>query len=198
MKTILYARVSTDDQTVEPQLIELRAEAARRGMEIVAEVTDVASGGRRDRVGLERMMEIVRRREVDCIMAVRLDRLARSLSHFAALSEELASLKVGLILSAQGVDTTGQNPCGELLQGLLAVIAQFERSLIRERTRAGLVAARARGAVIGRHSIRMKGLDRSAICSAWRADGQPGGYIELGRRLGGVNPGTAWRVNQTR
>lgn len=194
MTTILYARVSTSDQDFEPQLIELRREAQRRGLKTWEEVTDVISGGKQERDGLGRVMAGIRRGEIGTLMAVRLDRLARSLSHFGQLSDELVKRNVGLVLTAQGVDTTGANPCGRMLQGILAVIAEFERDLIRERTRAGMAAARARGATIGRPSPKLVGVDRETVCGQWLSEGRPGGYAGLGKRLGGVGKMTAWRI----
>lgn len=194
MKAVTYLRVSTGEQTLEPQRLELRQFAALRGLELGEEFVDVMSGAKRDRTGLDALMAAVRAGSVKTILCVKLDRVARSLSHLAALVDEFDRRKVALICTSQGIDTSEGNACGRLQFQVLGAVAEFERSLIRERTRAGLAAARARGAVLGRPSPKMAGVDRAAACAAWEADGRKGGYRELGRRLGGVGGMTAWRV----
>ena len=93
-------------------------------------------------------MEAVRRREVDTVVVVKLDRLARSTRHLCELAEELESLSVALVVLDQAIDTT--TPSGRLLFTVLAAVASFERDLIVERTRAGLEAAKRRGKKLGR------------------------------------------------
>lgn len=194
IRLAIYARVSTPGQTVEPQLLELHGHAKNRGWPVAHEFTDIISGAKVSREGLDRLMVLVRDRAVDAVMVVKIDRLARSLSHFARLCDELKSAGVALIILGQGIDTSRDNPCGEMQLGILAVIAQFERSLIRERTRAGLAVARAKGKVLGHTSTLMPALDeRAAIVAAWRAAGG-NNYRALGMRLGGVSGSTAWRV----
>jgi DNA invertase Pin-like site-specific DNA recombinase len=95
-------------------------------------------------------MAAVRKGKVDCIVCYKLDRIGRSLVHLALIIDELSRLNVPLICVSQGIDTSSDNPVGRLQLGVLMAVAEFERSLIRERTKAGLVAARARGAKIGR------------------------------------------------
>ena len=145
----MYLRVSTEGQTVEPQRIELRGYAAGRGWEGVTEFEDVISGGKTSREGLDRMLAGVREGEFDAVLVVKLDRLCRSLSHFAQLITEFQKHGVALIAPGQGIDTSKDNPAGRLQLGVLAVVAEFERSIISERTKAGLVAARTRGEGFG-------------------------------------------------
>jgi len=115
---------------------------------------DVQCGADASRPGLERLMKAVRRRKVDVVVCVKLDRLGRSLSHFAALLHELQSLGVGLVCVSQGIDTVAEpgrlNPAAHFFVTVLAAVAEFERELIRERTVDGLKAARARGSRLGR------------------------------------------------
>jgi DNA invertase Pin-like site-specific DNA recombinase len=80
----------------------------------------------------------------------KLDRVGRSLVHLAMILDELGRLNVPLICTSQGIDTSHDNPVGRLQLGVLMAVAEFERSLIRERTKAGLAAARARGVKFGR------------------------------------------------
>ena len=106
MKTALYYRVSTDDQSVAPQQQELRSYAHTRNWKITAEFTDVISGSKSSRVSLDAMMARVRRREFDVVMVVKMDRLARSLSHFAQLVGEFDKHGVALVCPGQGIDTS--------------------------------------------------------------------------------------------
>lgn len=190
----VYARVSTETQNLEPQLIELRAAAAQRGLSVLHEITDVISGSKASRTGLDRLMAMVEAREVDVIMVVKLDRLARSLANFVRLTATLDEHGVALIIPGQGIDTSDLNPCGTMLRGVLAVIAQFERSLIQERTKAGLAVARANGKTLGRVSALMPAkAERGRIVAAWRARTGGGNYDELADALGGVSRASAWR-----
>lgn len=194
MKVAIYARVSTQEQSLEPQLIELRSYAKTRGWSVVAELSDVISGVKAERPGLEQLDALIDGKRIGAVLVVKLDRMARSLVHFGALSERLLDAGVALICTSQGIDTSDQNPCGKFQQNILAAVAQFERDLIRERTKAGLVAARARGAVLGRVSARMPGDGgRHGIIAGWIGAGKPDGYRGLGERLGGVSAATAMR-----
>ncbi len=150
----LYARVSTDDQTTEPQLDQLRAYAARRHLEAV-EFIDEGHSGRGDRrPGLDALLAAVRRRDVDAVVITKLDRLLRSTRHLTALAAELEALGVDLVVLDQEINTA--TPAGRLLFNVLAAIGEFEGDLIRDRTRAGVEAARRRG----RHPGRPRVLDR--------------------------------------
>lgn len=195
MNLALYARISTEGQSLEPQLTELRAAAASRGLRVAHEITDVISGSKASREGLDRLLTMVERREVDAIMAVKIDRIARSLTNFVRICALLTKHRVALIIPGQGIDTSKANPCGEMQMGILAVIAQFERSLIQERTKAGLAVAKASGKVLGRPSLLMPGpSQRPAIVAAWRAATGGRDYDKLASMLGGVSRATAWRV----
>ena len=157
MKRIaLYFRVSTDDQTTEPQRIELREYCARRRWENVAEYADKISGAKFTRVGLNRLMNDVRKHRLDAVVCVKLDRLGRSLSHMAQIIAEMDTHQVALIATTQGIDTSHDNPAGRLQMHVLMAVAEFERSLIRERTMAGLEVAKIRLAKIGRKLGRVR------------------------------------------
>jgi DNA invertase Pin-like site-specific DNA recombinase len=144
MRVALYARVSTGDQTVDPQLDALRSYATARRLEIVEEYIDQGVSGSKDRrPALDDLMVPAKCRAFDALAIVKLDRLARSVRHLTQIGAELEALGIDLIVVDQGIDTS--TPSGRLLFNVLGSIAEFERDLIRERTRAGLKAARKRG-----------------------------------------------------
>lgn len=144
MTTWGYARVSTVDQNVTAQLDALRA----AGVDEEHVVVDHASGARADRPGLARLMnELI---PGDVIVVVKLDRLGRSLSHLVELVGELGERGVHLRSLGEAIDTTTST--GRLLFHIIGAVAEFERDLVRERTAAALLAARARGKQLGRPS----------------------------------------------
>lgn len=152
MKTVIYTRVSTDKQTDDSQLNELRNYCQRRGWTGVSEYRDVISGAKFTRQGLDKLMADVRRGRVNVIICFKLDRLGRSLPHLAQIIAELTAHRVALICPSQGIDTTSLNPASQLQLNILMAIAEFERSIIQERVAAGLRAAKARGVRLGRPS----------------------------------------------
>jgi len=135
-----YARVSTTEQNLDLQRDALK----RAGCERIIE--DMASGGKRERPGLERVQETLRHGDVLAVW--RLDRLGRSLKHLIELMAELEGQGVGFHSVTESIDTT--TPGGKLVFHIFGALAEFERNLIRERTHAGLAAARARGRKGGR------------------------------------------------
>ena len=135
-----YARVSTKDQNIELQLDALK----KYGCEKI--FTDYASGAKSKRPGLEELHSHLR--EDDVIVIWKLDRIGRSLKHLVNLIDDLSDRQVGLISLNDPIDTTTAQ--GRLIFGIFACVAEFERELIRERTNAGLAAARARGRKGGR------------------------------------------------
>ena len=150
----LYARVSTLDQHPEVQLEPLREYARARGFQVVEEYVDHGvSGAKARRPGLDRLTADAGRRRFDVVACVKLDRLARSVRHLTTLAGEFEALGVGLVVLDQAIDTT--TPSGRLLFNVLGSIAEFERDLIRERTVAGIRAARRRGKRIGRPRVHV-------------------------------------------
>ena len=153
-RAALYARVSTDEQTTDNQLRELRAVAKRFGWKVVAQYTDngvSGSKGRDQRPGFNELCKAAVRKEFDVIMAWSVDRLGRSLQHLVNFLGEIHAKGVDLYLHQQGVDTT--TPAGKALFQMMGVFAEFERSIIIERTKAGLARARAQGKKIGRPKV---------------------------------------------
>ena len=153
-RAALYARVSTDEQTTDNQLRELRAVAKRFGWKVVAEYTDngiSGSKGRDQRPGFNELCKAAVRKEFDVIMAWSVDRLGRSLQHLVNFLGEIHAKNVDLYLHQQGIDTT--TPAGKALFQMMGVFAEFERSIIQERTKAGLARARAQGKTLGRPKV---------------------------------------------
>jgi len=144
----LYARVSTNDQqTVPMQNRAMREYAARRGWTIALQVREVGSGAAQ-RQAREKMLEAARRREIDLVLVWRLDRWGRSVTDLLATLQELEHLGVGFVSLTEALDLT--TPAGRAMAGLLAIFAEFEREILRERTRAGLAHARQNGRRLGR------------------------------------------------
>ncbi len=145
-----YCHVSTLDQHADIQVEQVRRAAGERGWNVVAEHVDAGvSGGRDRRPALDALVEQVERHEVDVVVVARLDRLGRSLAHVLKLLDLFSKHGVQFVsLADAGLD--GTTAVGRMTLQLCAVFAEFERSLLRERTVAGLAAARARGAVVGR------------------------------------------------
>jgi len=131
----LYARVSTSEQSLDPQLDALRKYAEARGWE-AHEFLDHGQSGRSDqREGLKALLEAARRRRVDAVAVVKLDRLGRSLSHLLGVLAELESLDVAIVSLDDGVDM--QTAAGRLFMQIRGAFAEYEAALIRERTLAG-------------------------------------------------------------
>jgi putative DNA-invertase from lambdoid prophage Rac len=149
-KVAAYLRVSTENQIHDSQEAELRDYCTRRGWVNVEWYRDTASGAKQDRQGLNDLMQKVRRGKVDIILAFKLDRVARSLSHLAQFIAELQVNRVALVCPSQGIDTSNNNPAAHLQLNILAAFAHFERELINDRVRSGITAAKARGVRLGR------------------------------------------------
>lgn len=148
-KTVVYARVSTHGQHPENQLLALRKYAEARGLEIVETYVDVGqSGGKASRPELDRLMMDARRRKFNIVLVARLDRLARSLKQLVMTLDELRELGIAFVSLQEAFDTSTST--GILLFQVVGAIAEFERSLIRERIALGLERARAEGKTIGR------------------------------------------------
>ena len=163
----LYARVSTNDQqTLTMQNRAMREYAARRGWTIALQVREVNSGAVK-RKARERLLEAARRREIDVVLVWRLDRWGRSVTDLLSTLQELAHLDVGFVSLTEALDLT--TPAGRAMAGLLAIFSEFEREVLRERTRAGLAHARENGQRLGRpataavHAAEILKLHRAGI-----------------------------------
>ncbi len=183
MKAALYARVSTaNGQDPTMQTRELKEYCQRRGWEVAAEYVDAGiSGARERRPALDRLLADARRRRFDAVVVWRYDRFARSLRQLVNALEEFRALGIDFVSLREGVDTS--TPNGRLVFGIFASIAEFERELIRDRVRAGLRNARAKGKRLGRPRAIVDGAKVAALRrggASWRA---------IGARLG-VSRGT--------
>lgn len=147
-RVAIYTRVSTNDgkQTTENQLRDLHMMAERMGWEIVAHFTDEGISGARGRdkrPGLDAMLKAITRRDFDMVAAWSVCRLGRSLQHLISLLGDLDARGVDLYLHVQALDTS--TPSGKAMFGMLGVFAEFERSMISERVRAGLARSGKKG-----------------------------------------------------
>jgi len=150
-RAVTYHRVSTRDQRPELARDELRRAAAARSLEVVEEIEETGSGARNDRPGLARLLELVRRHQVDHVLCWKLDRFGRSTLDVLSNVRELERGGVTFICTTQGLEV-GPNagPMGRLVLTVLAAASELERETISERTRLGMEGARRRGRLIGR------------------------------------------------
>jgi DNA invertase Pin-like site-specific DNA recombinase len=171
-RVALYARVSTlnHHQDPEMQLRELREFCARRGWAITGEYIDQGQSGSKDRrPALDRLMDAARSRQIDVVIVWKLDRWGRSLKHIVNSLADLESLGVSFISLRDNLDLTTAS--GRMLMQIIGVMAEFERSLIQERVRAGLRNARAKGIRLGRPAAVVDAArirDLRAAGASWR------------------------------
>jgi DNA invertase Pin-like site-specific DNA recombinase len=192
-RTAIYLRVSTLDQTTANQERELRQIAERVGYEIVRVYKDhgiSGAKGRDKRPQFDALCRDATKRQFDVVMAWSVDRLGRSLQDLVAFLSELHALGIDLFLHQQGIDTT--TPAGKAMYQLMGVFAEFERSIIQERVRAGLARAKAEGKQLGRPRIDPE-LEKR-IQEALRAKDRPG--VRVIAEQFGVSPGTVQRIGR--
>ena len=185
MNVALYARVSRADETQNPdnQLMRLRSYATERGWSVHDEYVDTASGADANRPQLDRMMADARARRFSLVLCVKVDRLARSVSNLYALLSEFDARGVKFECIDQSITTN--TPTGKLLLSILGGVAEFERELIRDRTKAGLARAKAQGKRLGRPRKRVN-MERAREL---RSQGL--GYRKIAEELGITRP-TLW------
>lgn len=191
MRVGLYARVSTHDQQTLPlQTQAMQSYVEHRGWHVVVEVQDVNSGAVQ-RPERERLMKAARRRDLDAILVWRLDRWGRSLPDLIASLQELSALGVGFISLTEALDMT--TPTGRAMAALLAVFAEFERDVLRERVKAGIAQARQQGKPHGRpptaarQKQRIKDLHAQGVSKAQIARELGIGRTTVRRLLGTEN-----------
>ena len=163
-RVAIYARVSTDGQTVENQLRELKGVARRHKWKIVETFTDngiSGANGREKRPGFDALCKGIARRDFDMVAVWSVDRLGRSLQHLITFLGELHAKDVDLYLHQQGIDTS--TPAGKAMFQMMGVFAEFERAMIQARIKAGLSRAKSKGKRLGRppvpHEVRAAVLD---------------------------------------
>jgi len=152
-RAALYVRVSTPDQSIEPQLLDLRQMAAARGYEIVQEYSDKLSGTKSKRPGLDALLSDAQRHRFDVVMVWAFDRMARSVRHFLEVLDELNHLGIEFVSFRESIDTSG--PLGRAMVVIVGAIAELERNLIVERVKAGMRRAKLDGRQIGRSRLDM-------------------------------------------
>ena len=157
-RAALYARVSTVDQHLETQLLDLRQMAKQRDHEIIREYTDTISGSKSKRPGLDQLLADARRHRFDIVLVSAFDRVARNVRHFLEVLDELNHLGIEFVSLRENIDTGG--PLGRAMVVIVGAIAQVERQAIVERVKAGMRRARLEGRQIGRAPLSV---DRDAI-----------------------------------
>src|SRR6516225_3194772 len=150
MRVAIYARVSTTNgQSPEMQLSDLREYASRRGWDVFAEYVDNGvSGARESRPELNRLMADAHTRHFDVVLCWKVDRFGRSLKHLVNALADLDAYGVAFVSLRDNLDLS--TPSGRLMFAVIGAMAEFERELIQERVRSGIKAARARGKRLGR------------------------------------------------
>jgi DNA invertase Pin-like site-specific DNA recombinase len=189
----LYLRVSTGEQTVENQRQALATACEARGWRIVAEFEDngiSGAKGRDKRPGFDRLLKAATQRKLDVVAAWSVDRLGRSLQDLVGFLAELNAVGCDLYLERQAVDTT--TPAGRALFQMLGVFAEFERSIIQERVKAGIDRARLKGTKSGKPIGRARISAR--IEEAIRATLAGGAGIHKTARTVGAGVGTVQRI----
>ncbi|RIL04955.1 MAG: invertase [Proteobacteria bacterium] len=186
-RAALYCRVSTPEQSIDPQLDALRAWAATRGHEVEVFTDEGVSGSRASRPGLDALLATVRAGKVQVVACAALDRLGRDLQHLLAVAGELRERNVELVSLREGIDL--HSPMGRAMLAMLGLVAQLEKDWITDRVNAGIAAAKKRGVRCGRpprldgeavkrarrmresgqslrHVARVLGVSRAAVATA--------------------------------
>ena len=194
-RAVFYLRVSTQDQTTANQERELRQVAERAGWQVVHVYRDhgiSGAKGKDKRPGFNALHKAAARREFDLVMAWSVDRLGRSLQDLVSFLSEIHAAGVDLFLHQQGLDTT--TPAGKAMFQMLGVFAEFERSIIQERVRAGLRRAVSEGKQIGRPRIAAD--IESRILAALKARKETGDSVRKIASRFGVDPSTVQRISR--
>jgi DNA invertase Pin-like site-specific DNA recombinase len=192
-RAVLYLRVSTIDQTTANQERELRQIAERVGYDLLKVYKDhgiSGAKGRDQRPAFNSMCRAAARREFDVVMAWSVDRLGRSLQDLIGFLSELHALGIDLFLHQQGLDTT--TPAGKAMFQMMGVFAEFERSIIQERVRAGLARAKSEGKQLGRP--RLEAALEKRIREALQRPERPG--VRVIAEQFGVSVGTVQRISR--
>jgi DNA invertase Pin-like site-specific DNA recombinase len=150
-KAALYCRVSTGDQHLQTQLLDLREMARQRSYQIVGEYSDQISGTKSRRPGLDKLMADARRHRFDVLLVAAFDRIARNTRHFLEVLDELNHLGIEFVSKRENIDTSGA--LGKAIVVIVGAISELERSLIVERVKAGMRRAKLEGRQIGRKPL---------------------------------------------
>jgi DNA invertase Pin-like site-specific DNA recombinase len=156
-KVVIYARVSTLDQTVDNQLIELRDHCSKMGWEIVKEYTDKGLSGtlsREKRPALNAMIKDGYRKKFDTVICWDISRIGRSMKELIMFLSDMKDRGIGICSVRQGFDTS--TSMGEIMFQFVGILSSWEREMIRERTLAGLERAKSEGKTLGRKKVTDK------------------------------------------
>jgi DNA invertase Pin-like site-specific DNA recombinase len=193
-RAAIYLRVSTVDQTTANQERELRQVAERAGWEVGKVYKDhgvSGAKGRDKRPQFDALCRDANGRQFDVVMAWSVDRLGRSLQDLVSFLSDLHALKVDLFLKTQGIDTT--TPGGKAMFQMMGVFAEFERSIIQERVRAGLRRAKDEGKTLGRP--RLNAELETRIRAALAEPGRTKGVRKIAEEFG-VSPSTVQAISR--
>jgi DNA invertase Pin-like site-specific DNA recombinase len=176
MVVAIYARVSTTDQSCEMQLVDLRQYVLKCRWRIFAEYVDVGfSGAASGRPELDRLLGDARLHKFEAVLVWKLDRWGRSVAHCVRTIQELVGLGIRFLSPTESIDTGVDSPMSKFLLHLFAAFAEMEREIIRERVRAGLRNAKAKGTRLGRPQRvfrRDEALRLRAEGASWRTIAQ--------------------------
>ena len=159
-----YARVSTGEQHLETQLVDLRKMAKQGGYEVAHEYTDVISGAKSKRPGLDQLLADARRHRFEIVLVAAFDRIARNVQHFLDVLDEVNHLSIEFVGKRENRGTSG--PRGRAMLTTVGAISELERSLIVERVKAGMRRAKLEGRRIGRAPLN---IDQAQVVADRRA-----------------------------
>ena len=152
LKTAIYVRVSTTNQSIDPQLRDLRRYAKARGIEVYRVYADKGvSGAKEKRPALDELRDDARKRFFNTVLVWRFDRFARSSHHLVSTLEEFIALGINFISYSESIDLG--SPMGKAMFTIISAMAQLERDIISERVKAGLRNAKANGKILGRSPV---------------------------------------------
>lgn len=188
-RVAIYARVSTSQQETEIQVAECRAYAERCGYEVVAVYQDTISGltGQDDRPALTRLLHDAFARKFEAVLVYSIDRLGRSLKHCLEILDSLKAHRCDFVSIKQQIDTS--SPTGQLIFNLFACLANYERTMILERTALGRARAKERGVKFGRPSR----MNESVATAARLLRAKGAGIREISKALQ-IGVGTVYKV----
>ncbi len=187
-RVAIYARVSTDDQTVDAQLHDLREYCWSRGWDAVEFVDVGISGAKDSRPGWNAVWDSLQKGRLDVLVVHALDRVGRSLSHLVKIISFMSERNLTLVSYRENIDLG--TATGRMIASIFGVMAEYERAIVSERTKAGIRAAKARGSRVGN---RKRAFDedraRELLAKGW-------GQIRIARDMGvGVGTVNRW-VNE--
>lgn len=181
MKAGIYARVSTHDQhTLDMQIEAMKKYAKARDWQIETEIAEVGSGAKDSRPKREELINQAKRRQIDVIIVWKLDRWGRSVNDLFHTLNELNGLGVGFISLTEALDLT--TATGRAMAGLLAIFAEFEREILRERVKAGIDHARKKGGLHGRPAtVKKYSTEIKALFNGGMSKSEIAKKLEIGR-----------------